>query len=240
MLLPLLLAFAAAAQDEPQRRILSAEEGAAYAAVGRLNIAGTRFCTATLIEPAVIATAAHCLYQPRTGARVPLSEFRFVAGFRRGKYAALRNTVRAATAEGYVFDGVPDFAGVSADLALLELDAPVDAEAATPLAPGPLADGPLAIISYARDRPQLPSIERPCPAVSSLRGVLALACGVNFGASGGPVLAGEGADARLVAVVSAMGRLVESGDDVTLAVVTEPGFAALRARLARATRVGTR
>ena len=87
-LAPLLLVaaatVAAVAQEAPERRILSGEEGAAYAGVGRLNIAGRRFCTATLVEPSVVATAAHCLYHPRTGARVPVSELRFVAGFRRG------------------------------------------------------------------------------------------------------------------------------------------------------------
>jgi V8-like Glu-specific endopeptidase len=233
-LAPLLVAFAAAAQEAPERRILPADEGAAYAAVGRLNIAGRRFCTATLIEPAVVATAAHCLYHPRTGARVPVDELRFVAGFRRGEHAALRRVVRAVTDAAYVFDGVPDFAGVSADLALLELDAPVPAEAAAPFPAGGLAGGDLAIVSYARDRPQLPSIEAPCPVASDVGGVLALACGVDFGASGGPVLEGAGEDARLVAVVSAMGKVVASGADVTLAVTVEPAIAALRDALREA------
>ena len=75
-----------------------------------------------------------------------------------------------------------------------------------PFAPGPLdADGPLAIVSYARDRPHLPSIEAPCAVVSSFGAVAALDCAVNYGASGAPVLQGEGEDARLVAVVSAKG-----------------------------------
>lgn len=230
-LLPLLGAFAAAAQEAPERRVLDAEEGAAYAAVGRLNIAGRRFCTATLIEPAVVATAAHCLFHPRTGARVPDSELRFVAGFRQGEYAALREVVRSVTDEAYIFDGVPDFAAVSTDLALLALDSPVPAGAAAPIAAGALGDGALAIVSYARDRPQLPTLEAPCPVASDVGGVLALRCGVNFGASGGPVLEGAGADARLVAVISAMGRVVASGADVTLAVAVEPGLAELRASL---------
>ncbi|MFO1140912.1 MAG: trypsin-like serine protease [Amaricoccus sp.] len=230
-LLPLLASFAAAAQEAPERRVLDAEEGAAYAAVGRLNVAGRRFCTATLIEPAVVATAAHCLFHPRTGARVADSELRFVAGFRQGEYAAVREVVRSVTDEAYVFDGVPDFAAVSADLALLALDAPVPAEAAAPIAAGARGDGELAIVSYARDRPQLPTLEAPCPVASDVGGVLALRCGVNFGASGGPVLEGEGADARLVAVVSAMGRVVASGADVTLAVAIEPALVELRAAL---------
>ena len=56
-----------------------AEEALAFHGVGRLNIAGSRFCTATLIAPDVIVTAAHCLFHPQTGKRVPESELRFVA-----------------------------------------------------------------------------------------------------------------------------------------------------------------
>ena len=46
--------------------MLEAEEAVALRGVGRLNVAGTRFCTATLISETVIVTAAHCLFDPRT------------------------------------------------------------------------------------------------------------------------------------------------------------------------------
>ena len=74
--------------------MLGPEEAAAYRGVGRLNIAGTRFCTATLIAPAVVLTAAHCLFHPRTGARVPAAgaPLRRRAPARRG--AAVRRAVQ--------------------------------------------------------------------------------------------------------------------------------------------------
>jgi V8-like Glu-specific endopeptidase len=56
-----LLASAAGAQDAPERRMLEAGEAAAFQAVGRLNIAGNRYCTATLNAPDLIVTPAHCL-----------------------------------------------------------------------------------------------------------------------------------------------------------------------------------
>jgi protease YdgD len=232
-----LLVVAAAAEAEPPgRRLLAEEEAAAFRGVGRLNIAGRRFCTATLIEPAVIVTAAHCLFHPRTLERVPLSEFRFVAGLHRGEVAAVRRAVRVAASPDFAFDGIADNAGVRADLALIELDAPVTAEAAAPFAPARLAagaaGGPLAIVSYARDRPHAPSIETPCVAVSVFGPVMALDCAVDYGASGGPVLQGEGPAARLVAVVSAIGRVLASEAEVTLAVLAEPEVARLRAELA--------
>jgi len=234
-LTPLILVVAVAAgAQEPERWIPGAEEALAYRAVGRLNVAGTRFCTATLIAPAIVVTAAHCLYNPRTGARVPLAEFRFVAGLRRGDYAALGRPVRAVTAPGFVYDGIAGFDGVREDLALLELAEAVPEDAAAPFAPGAIGDGRLAIVSYARDRKQMPTIEAPCRIESIFGGVAALDCAVHRGASGAPVLQGEGAEARLVAVVSASGRVLATDADVTLTVLTADRIDALRAALAEA------
>ena len=189
--------------------MLEADEAVAFRGVGRLNVAGTRFCTATLISETVIVTAAHCLFHPRTRERVPLGEFRFVAGLRIGKTAAVRRVVRAVTHPDFAFEGLASPAGVVADLALLELAGRSPAEDAAAFATGDLGAErrPLAIVSYARDRAQAPSIESPCGLASAFAGVAALDCAVNYGASGAPVLQGEEADRRLVAVVSAMGSV---------------------------------
>ena len=215
--------------------MLDAEEAAPFRGVGRLNVAGTRFCTATLISETVIVTAAHCLFHPRTRERVPLAEFRFVAGLRLGKNAAVRWVARAVTQPDFAFEGFASPAGVVADLALLELSAPVTAAEAPAFETGPLragkGAGPLVIVSYARDRAQAPSIE-DCGLASAFHGVAALACGVDFGASGAPVFQGEAEGRRLVAVVSAMGRVLASEEPVTLAVPVGPWIEPLLAALA--------
>jgi protease YdgD len=229
---PLLLLLAAAAGAQ-ERRPLGGEEGLAFLGVGRLNVAGRRFCTATLIEPAVIVTAAHCLFHPRTRERVPIDEFRFAAGYRRGEAVAVGRPVRAAVHPDFVYAGEADYPGVQADLALLELAEPVPAEVAAAFAPAALAEGePLAIVSYARDRAHLPSIEAPCEVFSTFGAVAALGCAVNYGASGAPVLQGEGEAARLVAVVSAKGRVLADNGDVTLAVMVAPEIDVLLEALA--------
>lgn len=230
LLAVLLLLPAAVAAEPPERRMLEAEEAASFRGVGRLNIAGSRFCTATLVAPDVIVTAAHCLFHPLTGARVADRELRFVAGYRVRDRAALRRVTRTVVDPGYAFEARATYAGVGTDLALGRLDRPVP-EAVTPFATAALGNGPpLAIVSYGQDRPHAPSIETPCGIVERTGPVLALDCAVTYGASGSPLFQGEGADLRLVGVVSAMGGLIRPPVNVTFARLLgdlEPRLAAL-------------
>lgn len=210
--------------------MLEADEAAAFRGVGRLNVAGTRFCTATLVSRTLVVTAAHCLFNPRTRARVPLDEFRFVAGLRLGETAAVRRVARAAVHPDFAFEGLASQEGVRADLALLELARPIPHADATAFETGPLGPEPLAIVSYARDRAQAPSIEEPCGLSAVFEGVAAIDCGVNFGASGAPVFQGDGR--TLVAVVSAMGSVLATEAPVTLVVPVAPWMDLLAADLA--------
>ncbi|WP_138469491.1 serine protease [Poseidonocella sp. HB161398] len=173
---------------------------AAWTAIGRLNAAGyrqLRMCTATLIAPDTVLTAAHCL-RDGSGDMIPAEKLRFVAGWLRGSYAALGRVRKVALAD----PGGPR--SVATDSALLTLEAPLDGIAPLPLA-APEPGQPVRLLGYRWDRPHALSDAGRCGfRPEGSQGVLRLDCEATFGNSGGPVLQQGPQGWRVVAVVSAI------------------------------------
>jgi V8-like Glu-specific endopeptidase len=195
------------AQAEPV--LLSHEEGRAFHYVGRLNIAGTRFCTATLITEQFVVTAAHCLYNPRTRQRVPDRMMHFVAGLNRGALVAARRVKASHILPDYRYDGTVSLSRLGSDVALLVLEHPIDRDDVNPVSVAPAADlpsGPLALVSYSRGRPYAPSIETGARLLGRRGRVAMMDFAVTFGASGAPLLTEEGGEKRLFGIVSATSR----------------------------------
>lgn len=168
-------------------------------AIGRVNIAGYNrrgMCTGTLVAPAVVLTAAHCVLN-RDGSRKPIRDMVFVAGWDGTRHAAAAEVagirLHPMARSGRHIDAAHD-------LALLELAealdiAPLDLGSAAPA-------GPFALSGYTRQRPYRTTDSDGC--AGTPRGAIwHLDCPVDYGQSGGPVLAGEDGARRVVAVVSA-------------------------------------
>ncbi|GGL75636.1 trypsin-like serine peptidase [Wenxinia marina] len=199
---------AAADSDLVQFRTIDDARG--WEAVGRLEIGTRGFCTATLIAPDVVLTAAHCMFDADTRERIPDVEFTFRAGLRDGRALAERTVRRSAIPQGYDYGGRDWTDGSARDLAVLELDQPIRTPAVQPIPPlGGLLDSlEVGIVSYAHDRAEAPSLQERCGVMGSGSGVYVLTCSVDFGSSGSPVFQMDATGAvHVAAVVSAKATL---------------------------------
>ena len=222
-------AVLAACRLAAQQLMVSEADAPKWQAVGRLNVAGNRSCTATLISPNEAITAAHCLFHPVTHHRADPADIRFLPGFRRDTFAALVGVTAVAILPGYSYEGPTTEGNPAIDLALLQLDQSVDGVTPFAVAKWPEA-ATFDITGYGRDRPQIASIRLGCGHEIQIGAAMLLDCAVVPGLSGAPVV--MTGSQTLVAVVSAsVGPRVQGTGALVIPVA--PWLAELRAGLAQ-------
>ncbi|MFP4043939.1 MAG: trypsin-like serine peptidase [Rhodosalinus sp.] len=230
--LALALAATGALAQNRLETLDTGDKSRGWEAVGRLDIGGTGFCTGALIAPDLVLTAAHCLFDKDSGARLDHREITFLAGWRNGRAEAYRAIRRAVAHPNYVYQSETGPLRVQNDVALLELVRPIRNTTVIPFAtgaqPGPGAE--IGVVSYARDRAEAPSLQEVCRVRARQSGVLVMDCDVDFGASGAPVFSIGPEGPRIVSVVSAMAEM--AGRKVSLGTALEGPLALLHAELA--------
>ncbi|WP_137701230.1 trypsin-like serine peptidase [Marimonas lutisalis] len=178
-----------------------------WEAVGRLEIAGTGYCTGVLIATDIVLTAAHCIFDRRTGEAVPTDRMSFRAGYSKGTSIAARG-VSAAVASPEYFPTAPmTLENIRADVALLKLDQGIPAATAAPFALlGAAESGTrVSVVSYGQGRSTTLSWQRECGLLWRQSGMMAFDCDVTFGSSGAPVFVRHGQRARILSLVSSGG-----------------------------------
>ncbi|MDP5085059.1 MAG: trypsin-like serine protease [Yoonia sp.] len=226
------VAHAVQAQESGLVTLQTRQDSQGWEAVGRLDIRGKGFCTASLIRDRLILTAAHCLYDEGGGLVSP-DRFQFLAGLRDGQAQAVRSVVRAIAHPDYNHSGdATNAADVAMDIAVLELDQPIRNSRIRPylIAARPITGDQVGVVSYGRGREEAASLQEVCNVLGRQTGVVVMTCDVEYGSSGSPVFMIRDGETRIASVVSAMAQV--NGQKVSLGTSLEEPLNALLAHFA--------
>lgn len=181
-----------------------------WRSVGRLDAKEMGFCTATLIAPDQVLTAAHCVYDDQTGEMLSPENMRFRAGLRNGREAAARDVVQIEAHPKYDPRTGITTRNIRHDVALLRLDRPIPTSDLDPfvLHEAVVSGGAVSVVSYGRDRENLPSRQDVCQVVATQDDIMLMDCDVTFGSSGAPVFRGDPTGrGQIVSVISGMANV---------------------------------
>ena len=204
-------------------------------AVGRLDNPNG-YCSATLIAPDLVLTAAHCVFQAGSRMQYSAEDLTFRAALTDGKALAERRAIRIAVDPSYDYPGPLSRARVVSDIALVLLEEPISTSIADPFAlhSGGTIDGPVSVVSYGRGRNERMSWQRGCNILERDRGLVVMDCDVTYGSSGSAIFARENGRYRIFSVTSAIGT--QNGKRVAYGMELSKRVAALK-RSIRATPV---
>jgi protease YdgD len=198
----LLLALLPALAQAADRRVPVDPNEPPWNAVAKVQTNTAARCTGVLIAPAVVLTAAHCLYNRLTGRLLQPVSLHVLFGYERAGYRWHRLVTRVTVGAG--FEGGKPRAQ-TADWARLELAEPVSI-APLPMFKGPVMAGMTLVLGgYNQDRAQLLLADTACQVRQAGGAFVTHDCAATRGTSGGPLLARQGDHWTVVGINIAAG-----------------------------------
>lgn len=203
------LPTAAQQQTTGLRGMAKENEALVWQAVGRLDAEATGFCTATLISPELVLTAAHCVYDDRTRSLIAPEDMTFRAGLRNGRSAAARAVAQVEAHPKYTPGTGVSPENIRHDVALLRLKEPIPTSELDPfvLHESLVSSGPVSVVSYGRQRENVPSRQDVCQVQATREDIMFMDCDVTFGSSGSPVFSHKNGRGQIVSVISSMANI---------------------------------
>ncbi len=177
-----------------------AQSGSPIAAVGHIaKPDGRGVCTAALIGPDLILTAAHCVVN-RKGDPIPPHRVVFRTGRYPGQPTETRVGAEVVRHPLYPTYEENSIGQLSFDVAIVRLDSAVS----TPPLPlgAPAEEGERLLIASWRDAEEHRARERLCPAVEVDYDMVVLGCRIQGGESGAPIIRLTDDGAEVTAVMS--------------------------------------
>ena len=219
----LALSLAAQTATATPRGVTPGAEAERWAGVGILQVRGGGFCSAALLDQNTVLTAAHCVYPDDTRNIARPSDVTFNAGWRDGITAAKRTATRITAHRGYDPARAYNATNIAADLAIVELDEPIPAEAAK--AYGKMdkvrAGAQVAVVSFSGRRSDVASINDACSVDEQQGDILILNCESHPGMSGAPVFSFQNGKPRIVALISGSQTNPQTGENRGIALAVD-------------------
>ena len=188
-----------------------------WSSVGKLYNRAGEGCTGALVSRTEVVTAAHCLYNPRTGLLLHPGSLHFLIGYRQGEYREDLTVSEFTSNPDYKLNAT--MASEINDWATLKLTGPPTED----IKPLLLADKPakvgdrIMIGGFAQVRRYSMTADQNCTVTAILpNGLLVHDCTVMKGDSGAPVLRTNGETFEVVGIHVASAQI--AGDAVQIAV----------------------
>lgn len=218
--------YLSAQQYQPQtypQRLQVSEHLFPWRAIGRINLAGRGYCTATLIARDVVLTAAHCMWNREAGRWYPLQYLTFVAGMHGDAVQGSSRIKRMLVSRKAKVAANPankPWRDVRSDWALLKLDVPLgDSLGYLTLFGDQQAAVGMSVMhaGYHEGARNVLTVQRDCfiTGIHDQRRLLRSNCQSGRGDSGGPLLLRRGGRWYLLGLHS-----VRGGQFTSLAVAS--------------------